>query len=163
MVSAVTAGGPSDAGGAGGVQDAPAGTGEEGVEPHRDAFVLVALDLDVVRLARLGEVLRDREHLGHVLGAVGTREHVVPQQLRVAVDRHRAQLALVQIAVARAGERAILGRGLLAPVHGSIQPASANSAAHVTSRPRMSMRFSFAARRRTICWRWPSAAAGSCW
>ena len=51
---------------------------------------------------------------------------------------------------------------LFAPVHGTIQPAVANSASQVTSRPMMSIVVSCAASRRTSCWRWPSAAAGSC-
>ena len=52
---------------------------------------------------------------------------------------------------------------LLLPVHGTIQPAWANSASQVTSSAMMSIVASCAASRRTSCWRWPSAAAGSCW
>src|SRR5690348_6520480 len=40
---------------------------------------------------------------------------------------------------------------LYLPVHGRIQPASANSASQVTSRPRMSMVLKRAARRLTSC------------
>ena len=47
--------------------------------------------------------------------------------------------------------------------HGWIHPASANSGVQVTSSPRMSIDESFAARRRTICSRWPSEAFGSVW
>src|SRR5262249_54728995 len=47
------------------------------------------------------------------------------------------------------------------PVHGLIQPAWANSASQVTSRPRMSSEESWAASRRAICSRCWSAAVGS--
>ncbi len=52
---------------------------------------------------------------------------------------------------------------LLAPVHGWIQPALANSASQVTSRPMMSIVLSCAASRRTSCRRWLSEAAGRIW
>ena len=48
-------------------------------------------------------------------------------------------------------------------VHGWIQPALANSASQVTSRPMMSMVLSCAASRRTSCRRWLSDAAGRIW
>src|SRR5215207_3352779 len=48
-----------------------------------------------------------------------------------------------------------------APVQGTIQPASENSASQVTSRPRMSRELSLAALRRTSCSRWPLADDGS--
>jgi hypothetical protein len=52
---------------------------------------------------------------------------------------------------------------LAAPVHGTIQPASANSGSQVTSRAMMSIVESCAASRRTSCRRWLSDAAGSSW
>src|SRR5215207_1766991 len=49
------------------------------------------------------------------------------------------------------------------PVQGTIQPASANSASHTTSRPRMSSELSSAELRRTSCSRWSSAPDGRSW
>ena len=74
IVSASTAGGPSDGLVAVRGEHAAAGAREQRVEPHRDALVLVALDLDVVRLALLGEVRRPSSIISsHVAGGVGTR------------------------------------------------------------------------------------------
>ena len=57
-----------------------------------------------------------------------------------------------QIAVCSAGLSVPLTTcALLAPVHGTIQPALANSASQVTSRPMMSIVGSCAASRRTSC------------
>ncbi len=68
------------------------------------------------------------------------------------------------IAVCRAGAIVpFTTEALAAPVHGSIQPALANSASQVTSRAMMSIVESCAASRRTSCSRWLSDAAGSTW
>ncbi len=68
-----------------------------------------------------------------------------------------------QVAVRTAASRvSAVPCSRIAPVHSRIQPASANSAGQVTSRPRMATSASCAAIRRTSCWRWPSAPRGSC-
>jgi hypothetical protein len=67
-----------------------------------------------------------------------------------------------QVAVSSGpGSASAEASALFEPVHSSIQPASANSATQVTSRPRMSSASSPAAIRRTICSRCPSAPRGS--
>ena len=67
-----------------------------------------------------------------------------------------------QVAVCTAAFRvSAVALSFNAPVHSRIQPASANSAGQVTSRPMMSTPASRAAIRRTSCWRWASAVRGS--
>src|ERR1700722_5247382 len=67
-----------------------------------------------------------------------------------------------QVAVFKGPGRVLASTvALSAPVHGTIHPDSENSASHVTSRPMRSMVESWAAKRRTSCWRCVLAALGS--
>ena len=59
--------------GRGRVEDAPASAGDQRVEPDGQAFVLGPLDLDVVGLARLGQLLGVADHLCPGLGRIGNQ------------------------------------------------------------------------------------------
>ena len=94
-----------------------------------------SLHLDVVRLALLGQRdRRRRSSASQVSGGVGHQVLAVPEQLGVGVDRgaRRAGPSRSPSRSARPARR-WSPASLLAPVHGWIQPASANSAVQSTS------------------------------
>ena len=92
-------------------EDLAAGRVDQRVEPHRQALVLGALFLDVVRLALLGELDRVVDHLGPGLGRVGHQVLAVPEQLGVGVDRGGVELAVPGGGLQRAGQHALADRG----------------------------------------------------
>ncbi len=102
-----------------GLSTLPPALATQRVEPDDDALVLRALDLDEVRLALLGQGDRVCDHL--VPGRRRLRDEVgaVPEQLGVAVVRHRVELALPDRGVERAPSACPCSPpALLAPVHG---------------------------------------------
>ena len=125
------------------------------------ALVLRALDLDVVRLALLSQLLRVGEHLGPGRRGVSAPGRSGTTAAGCCCWRAPRRAGLFHIAVASAGAIVpFTTDALSAPVHGSIQPALANSASQVTSRAMMSIDESCAASRRTSCRRWAVGCGG---
>ena len=146
-----------------GVDDLSARGGDEVVEPHDVALVLVAL-LEDVALARR-QLLGHRDHLVPGLGRLRHEVLAVPEQLHVGVQRDAVGLVLPRHGRLRARRARRRARpACSAPLSSRSQPASANSGVQIVSMLMMSMFLSPAARRRTSSSREASAllATGVC-
>ena len=140
MIDAASGGGRTDDDLVVGRQDLAAGRVDQRVEPHRQALVLRALLLDVVRLALLGELDGVVDHLRPGLGRVRDQVLAVPEQLGVGVDRHRRRACPSRSRSAIGpGRSPLVICAASAAGHGRIHLAVANSAVQSTSMARMSI------------------------